>query len=522
MEDEFFFSLLRISVAQILKALGFDKCKPSVLNIVTDLYIKHLQLVVGNAQKFALARTNSSNSIDVPDILQAFQAAGTVKPLRFGSVDHKDEYDESNTRSGEAFFKWLKYSDQFSVSRKLSEVPSSLIHNLMEKRRIDTSAETDQERKKRRLKERQDFYNQLKQGEDVNQIEAMGRYVDELDEDEINASDRLSWLTYLAEKDLKLGHNLKFVNSCIQDSLMAVHNNPKFHPTAKDGEQALSLFHNHIVNNTKNDHILLQIHDVEMPQDGELQSTVIPSQQLKAVLPYNVKYNLVLCDDGLDQYIAYASAHKQEIEERLKTLQPIEVMEVDSPPKNGEANAHGIEGMGTEDYVNSTDQDKVNTEPTTDKTIEALNPEGERNLENEKEKAPEDRVIVNDLEEGERKIKENDGENAESTVSERLQDVQPSRSNCETNSAGEKLAADLTKEHAKDESTIQEETKYKEGALKPDVVSMSKEDTVREKDVHLKEKNVEEGDMATEKKDETSEDGANKDKGDAELEEVAA
>lgn len=366
-------------MAQILKALGFDKCKPSVLNIVTDLYIKHLQLVVGKAQKFALARTNCSNSIDVPDVLQAFLAAGTVKPLRFGSVDSKDEDDESNTKSGEAFQKWLKYSDQYSVSKKLSEVPSSLIHNLMEKRRIDTSAETDQERKKRRLKERQDFYNQLKQGEDVNQMEDLGRFVDELDEDEINADDRLSWLTYLAEKDLKLGHNLKFVNSCIQDSLIAVHNNPKFHPTAKDGEQVLSLFHNNIVNNTKNDHILLQIHDIDMPQDGETQASVVPSSQLKEVLPYNVKYNLVLCDDSLDQYIAYASAHTQEIEDRLRTFDSLDGMEVDTPVKDPDSEPIPDESEKTvpadqDDEVSIVNGEMINTELATDKIDSTVEP----------------------------------------------------------------------------------------------------------------------------------------------------
>lgn len=354
MEDEFFFSLLRISIAQILKASGFDKCRPSVLNIVTDLYIKHLQLIAAKAQKFALARASDPNGVSVPDVLEAFLAAGTIKQLRFGSVDGKLENDDSNTYSGEAFLKWLRYSDQYRVSKALSEVPASLIHNLMEKRRIDTLTETDQERKKRRLKERQDFYNQLKQGEDANQMEAMGGYVDDLDDDEINSGDRLLWLTYLAEKDLKLGHNLKFVNSCIQDSLIDVHKNPKFHPTSKDGDHAGSLFQDHILNSTRNDHILLQIHETDA-QDGQEIPSVLASLQLKDLLPYNVKYNLVLSDDSLSQYVAYAAEHPEEIQARQNLASMQEAQSSVSSPE--------ISSAAQEDKANaSVNGDKVDVE----------------------------------------------------------------------------------------------------------------------------------------------------------------
>lgn len=463
MEDEFFFSLLRISVAQILKALGFDKCKPSVLNIVTDLYIKHLQLVLGKAQKFALARTNCSNTIDVPDVLQAFLAAGTVKPLRFGSIHSKDEIDDSNTRSGEAFYKWLKYSDQYTVSKKLSEVPSSLIHNLMEKRRIDTSAETDQERKKRRLKERQDFYNQLKQGEDVNQIEAMGRYVDELDEDEISADDRLSWLTYLAEKDLKLGHNLKFVNSCIQDSLISIHNNPKFHPTSKDGEQALSLFHNHIVNNTKNDHIILQIHDVDTPQDEEIQTTLAPSQQLKEYLPYNVKYNLVLCDDSLDQYITYASAHAEEIEERLKTFETVDAMDVDSSAEVADSNVNSKDTevpMGADKIDGSrADHKKPTNTPCTGRSNNGLEPESEKDSEAKEEGTTlETEPNSNDLKGDKVNTGENDQETNKGLVaSEPLIDTELLPEVSQATGTQKEVEADSTGVHAESDIAIKEE-----------------------------------------------------------------
>ena len=53
---------------------------------------------------------------------------------------------------------------------------------------------------------------------------------------------------------------------------------------------------------------------------------------LKELLPYNVKYDLVLCDDRLELYIAYATAHRDEIQSRLEDLraQCLEVNGVDA------------------------------------------------------------------------------------------------------------------------------------------------------------------------------------------------
>lgn len=295
--DDFFFALLRISVAQILKAAGFDKCKPLVLNTITELYIKQFLMVAASASKFALARSNTVNSMDGNDILEAL--------LYHGFLETAAKEDE-NTKSLDAFVQWLQFSDEYSVGKKLSQVPPSFLTNLMEKRKIDTSAETDLERKKRRLRERQEYFNQLKQGDDANS-DAARADADLLDDDGLTDSDRLSWVAFLAEKDLKLGHNLKFVNTCLQNNLIAVHRNTKYHPTPQDGENSFDLFRKHIIGSTKSDHIVMQVQEA----DDKADEALLPSQELKDALPYNVKYPEAIVSDDLDQYVAYAEAHKE-------------------------------------------------------------------------------------------------------------------------------------------------------------------------------------------------------------------
>lgn len=330
MEDSFFFALLRISVAQILKSAGFDKCKPLVLNTVTDIYIKHLELVLSSAKKFALARSSCVNELKPQDIMQALLDVQLVKPLGFeSSLSFSDPATEYNTKSLESFIQWLKYSDQATLSRKLSEVPTLLMHNLIEKRKIDTSAETDQEKKKRRLRERQEFYNQLKQTDEGNGL------VDEFEDDEITSKDKLSWLTYLAEKDLKLGHNLKFINSCIQDSLITVHKNKKFHPMSEDGQSSFEVFRTHLQNSTKNDHVMIHIQE----GDDEGAQTVLPTQELTETLPYNLAYSEALTDDSLDQYKVYADSRQDGEDAQLPSGDEAEMEEKPTNGANGKSPA---------------------------------------------------------------------------------------------------------------------------------------------------------------------------------------
>lgn len=330
MEESFYFALLRISVAQILKASGFDKCKPLVLNAVTGLYIKYLEKLLSKAKKFAVTRSNCTNEILAQDLTQALLDIQLIKPLSFESVldprDNLQEPDqEFNTKSLESFVRWVQFSDSYNLSKKLSEVPTSLIHNLAEKRKVDISAETDQERKKRRLRERQEYYNQIKHGEESAQV--IDRLVDDLDDDEITSSDKLSWLAYLAEKDLKLGHNFKFASTSISDTVMSVHHNKKFHPPTKNGEDSYQVLQNHLHHYSKNDHVVLHIQEAD---DNESSTTQLqPSAELKDSLPYNLKYPDSLLSDDLQQYYKFAEEHPGEIEKTREVTEKKEAEPID-------------------------------------------------------------------------------------------------------------------------------------------------------------------------------------------------
>lgn len=301
--------------------------------------------------KYSLLRTNGGQ-INIQDILEAMLDVQLIKPSSFESIlDPHDQFptiqtprrvqhNNYNTKSIESFVDWLKYSDQFRLSQKLSSVPNNLLFNLIDKRKIDDSNETDQQRKKRRLKEKQDFYNQFKFGADENGRISEKRpasYNDEevsgkknsIDDEALTDDDKLSWLTYLAEKDLKLDNNLKFLNTILQDELLKIQNNKKYHPDPKDVEaDQQTKFHNHLSNLNKHDHVVLNIEDYiedkeeHQGQEHEEKEAVLPSKKLMEVLPYNVKYDSGLLDDDLEQYIEYYKKHhpdeKQEQEDMLE------------------------------------------------------------------------------------------------------------------------------------------------------------------------------------------------------------
>lgn len=92
----FFYSLLRISMLQLLKAQGFDRAKPSTVDTITDLYVKFLDLLTKEIMKLAQARCDQDDIIALQDITQAFQNLGIVKPN-----DILDVYDENPELPGD-------------------------------------------------------------------------------------------------------------------------------------------------------------------------------------------------------------------------------------------------------------------------------------------------------------------------------------------------------------------------------------------------------------------------------------
>lgn len=314
MEDSFNFMLLRISIAQILKASGFDKCKPSTLNIITDLYIQYFTKLIKTCLKCSQLRTRSNN-VELQDITQALILIGSIKPNNILQL-FDDTFEESkyNTKSMDSFVNWPLYNENFQTAKRLNELLDAYIKNLIEKRKLDLNdGETDQQRRKRKYKERQDYYNQLK----LNDPDHHG-HEDAEEEDDITSKDRLKWLNYLIEKDLKLGHDLKFLNTSdpIIDEFLKYQNNNKFHPVEiknKDKRTSnLDRINQHLYNLHKNDYIVEEIEALEQPEEEatgngqtqeEEQPVIKPSEELTSILPYNLQYNQHLLEDDLSKFL---------------------------------------------------------------------------------------------------------------------------------------------------------------------------------------------------------------------------
>lgn len=311
MDESFHFALLRVSISQILKASGFDKCKPSTLNIITDLYIKYFDKLVQECMKCSQLR-NQSNLVELPDVTQGLIMSGAIIPRNFIKVNDKESHNY-NTKSLQSFVNWMKYSNLFAISRKLNELPPSLVSNLIEKRRLDLNdGETDQEKKKRKYKEKQEFYNQLK----LNDGNAQNVDNDEED-DIITDNDKLQWLNYLIEKDLKLGHNLKFWNTALQSEYQKFENNLKFHPNNKNKDK----LDQDQYNNNKNDYLVLNI-DSDDDDDTE---NIKPSDELINILPYNLKYSPDLLQDiDFDNFEEYKGENGNEQEKDNENVENVE------------------------------------------------------------------------------------------------------------------------------------------------------------------------------------------------------
>ncbi|CAN3504139.1 hypothetical protein DICA1_F18228 [Diutina catenulata] len=300
MEESFHLGLLRVSIAQILKSCGFDKCKPSTLQVVTDLYVQYFTLLAREAVKCAQLRLRS-NSVELPDVTQSLILAGAIKGSSILGADPvpqtRDNYGY-NTKSLSSFVDWVKYSEGFRVSRALNEVPLPLLTNLIEKRKLDLDdIETDSERKKRKYQERQEFYNSLKLTGADDGLE---------DDDLITEKDRLPWVNYLIEKDLRLGHDLKFVHTPLSCEYTRFQNHPKYHPSARQQTQ----LHQVVTGSDKSDHIVANI-------DGEDQP--YPPERLLSSLPYNVTYDEHLTHDlSLDAIEKQGKYTPSEEEEKVE------------------------------------------------------------------------------------------------------------------------------------------------------------------------------------------------------------
>lgn len=101
MSSDFFFSILRVTTAQIFRSAGVDRCSPSLLDTITDLFIRHLDLLSRTASRNA----SLAGRIDVTlqDVSMAMENVGLIKPY---SLLEEDDYDSLTDDGFDLFIQW--------------------------------------------------------------------------------------------------------------------------------------------------------------------------------------------------------------------------------------------------------------------------------------------------------------------------------------------------------------------------------------------------------------------------------
>ncbi|GMM38330.1 Taf3 protein [Saccharomycopsis crataegensis] len=123
--SQFFFSILRVSIIQILRSVGFDRCSNRVIDILTDLYIRRLSQLALECQQ--LAGTSDRLEVEVQDVAQTMVNYQVIRPGKY-----IDPYDTSveNYLGMKNFIGWLK-SDDFTRTRKVGLPSDAMMQQLI-------------------------------------------------------------------------------------------------------------------------------------------------------------------------------------------------------------------------------------------------------------------------------------------------------------------------------------------------------------------------------------------------------
>lgn len=198
--EEFNFNLLRVSILQIIKAAGYDKCKNTTVTIITDLYVTVLKLLLAKALHYG------NGSITSMDLLQAMIDIGIIKvPLsdrmqmssgtKYASSITTTTTDKYNTRSIDGFKQWLESINQTTL-RQLNEVPLNYKQIVWENRKDDGPNTNNVITNVIQGFEAEDGDDNL---EEIKQM-------------------KLNWLNYLIEKDNKFGKDI-FVGTYLSQDI---------------------------------------------------------------------------------------------------------------------------------------------------------------------------------------------------------------------------------------------------------------------------------------------------------------
>ncbi|CDF90918.1 ZYBA0S09-00672g1_1 [Zygosaccharomyces bailii CLIB 213] len=181
---DFYSGLLRVSIIQLLKAQGFDRARPTTVDVITDLYIRYLGLLTAEITKMARSRIDFDDTVSLQDITLAFQSLGVTKP-----VDVLDVYDENpelpSDRGMGKFKEWCIKDRQPKETRSVALPTADLLKS---KPNISKPLSLIPE-----------YINQLQQKQDPTH-EGKGDQEDELIEELINNGDLDDWIKFVLTK----------------------------------------------------------------------------------------------------------------------------------------------------------------------------------------------------------------------------------------------------------------------------------------------------------------------------------
>lgn len=103
MTSELYFALLRISCTHILRAAGIDRCSSQILDIVTDIVMRHLMLLACKCSRNA--ELSGRPLVEIQDVSLALEQIGLIHPRCI--LDPFDT-DPNGVKGFNDFIDWIK------------------------------------------------------------------------------------------------------------------------------------------------------------------------------------------------------------------------------------------------------------------------------------------------------------------------------------------------------------------------------------------------------------------------------
>lgn len=85
---QFHFSLARITTTQLLRSAGVDRAKPSVIDSLTDLLIRHISLLAESSK--TAAELAGRHKCELEDLREACEALGAISTTHCEGVREEE------------------------------------------------------------------------------------------------------------------------------------------------------------------------------------------------------------------------------------------------------------------------------------------------------------------------------------------------------------------------------------------------------------------------------------------------